>query len=71
MRAAPDDRVPEKRLRAANRRTAWTLAVIALVFFAGTIASRQLGPQAGLAAVGLALFAFVAFAIGRHLRRKP
>ena len=69
--AAPDDRFPERRLRAANRRTAWTLAVIAFVFFTGTIASRQLGPQAGLAAVGLAMFAFVVFAIARHLRRKP
>ena len=66
--ASPGDAA---RLRAANRRTAWALALIALVFFAGTLASRQLGPKYGLAAVGCAAFVFIVFAIGRHLRGKP
>jgi hypothetical protein len=68
--ATVDDRMQARRLRTANRRTAWALAAVALVFFVGSIASRELGPQAGLGAVGLAAFAFVVFAIGRHLRSK-
>jgi hypothetical protein len=56
--------------RARNRRTGWALAAIALVFFAGSIAARELGPQAGLAAIGLAMFAFVVLAIGSHLLRR-
>ena len=58
----------QRDLRARNRRTAIALALIALTFFGGTIAARELGPQAGLAAVGGAAFVFLVLAIGRHFR---
>ena len=61
--------IPPSKLRARNLRTAAALALVALVFFAGTIGARELGPQIGLAAVGCAAFVFLVFAIGRHLRR--
>lgn len=64
------DDATHAKLRARNLRTAGVLAAVALLFFAGTIASRELGPQLGLAAVGCAALAFIVFAIGRHLRRE-
>jgi len=57
------------RLRRANRRTALVLAVVAIVFFAGVIASRLVdSPLAGIAALGVAVLAFLGIAIGRNLR---
>jgi len=58
------------RLRASNLRTAIVLATIALVFFAGVIASKFMGGyDTGMAVVGFAIFLFLAFAIGRNLRK--
>ena len=63
------DDVSQSKLRARNLRTAAALALVALLFFVGTIAARELGPQIGLAAVGGGAFLFLVFAIGRHVRR--
>jgi K+-sensing histidine kinase KdpD len=63
----PDD---ERRLRAANLRTALVFASIALVFFVGIIASQWLGgPVVGVLVMGVAVLVFLAFAIGRSLRK--
>ena len=63
----PDDRA---RLRAANLRTAWVLATIAAVFFAGIIASKFLGtPSTAISVMGGAVLLFLVVAIGRNPRR--
>jgi putative Mn2+ efflux pump MntP len=60
----------EARIRAANVRTALVLASIALVFFGGVIAAKFMGGwTTGMAIVGGAVLIFLAFAIGRNLRR--
>ena len=59
-----------QRLRASNRRVAWTLASIAAVFFAGIIATRWMGGgTAGIGTMGAAVLLFLVVAIGRNLRR--
>jgi hypothetical protein len=68
MTHSPTGRDDARKLRAANLRTALVLASIALVFFVGVIASRFMGGYAtGMSVVGFGVFAFLAFAIGRHL----
>jgi hypothetical protein len=57
-------------VRANIRRTAWILASIAIVFFAGLFASRLIGDTSlGMTIVGAAVFFFLLFGIGRHLKR--
>jgi hypothetical protein len=59
-----------RRLRSANLRTALVFASIAVVFFVGIIASRFMGgPVTGIVVMGAAVLVFLAFAIGRNLRR--
>src|SRR5215470_8289966 len=59
-----------RRLRASNRRVAWTLASIAAVFFAGIIATRGLGGGTiGIGVMGSVVLLFLVIAIGRNLRR--
>jgi uncharacterized membrane protein len=59
-----------QRLRASNRRVAWTLASIAAVFFAGIIATRWVGGGAiGTGVMGVVVLLFLVVAIGRNLRR--
>jgi Na+/H+ antiporter NhaD/arsenite permease-like protein len=77
---ATHPRLPEKpaadaeaagRLRATNRRTALTLASIAVVFFFGIIASKFMGgPVTGIGVVGAAVLLYLVVAIGRNLRDK-
>ena len=56
------------RLRQANRRTALTAAVIAILFFVGVIAAQFIGDAAtGMAIVGGAALMFLVFAIARNL----
>jgi hypothetical protein len=58
------------RLRAANVRTAVVLATIAAVFFGGVIVAKFMGGwTTGMSIVGFAVFLFLAFAIGRNLRK--
>ncbi len=58
------------KLRAANVRTALVLLSIALLFFAGVIATRYVGGQdAGLAILGTGVLVFLSVAIGRNLRK--
>ena len=65
------DREAQRRLRAQNVRTALVLASIALVFFGGVIVAKFLGGwTVGMSVVGFGVFIFLAFAIGRNLRRK-
>jgi small neutral amino acid transporter SnatA (MarC family) len=67
-RSGPD---AADRLRAANRRTAFTLLAIAVVFFAGIIATKFLGgPATGIGVVGTAVLLYLVVAIGRNLRDK-
>jgi hypothetical protein len=56
------------RLRASNRRIAWTLASIAALFFAGIIATRWVGGRVGIGVMGTAVLLFLVIAIGRNLR---
>ena len=57
-----------ERLRRANRRTALTVAIIAILFFVGVIAAQFIGDAAtGLAIVGGAALMFLVLAIGRNL----
>jgi hypothetical protein len=66
--AAPDADA-QARLRASNRRTALTLASIAIVFFIGIIASKFMGGYAtGVGVVGAAVLLYLVVAIGRNLR---
>jgi len=58
-----------QRVRASNRRVAWTLASIAAVFFAGIIATRWLGGGTiGIGVMGTVVLLFLVVAIGRNLR---
>ena len=62
---------PASRLRASNRRTAFVLAAIATLFFAGIIGSKFIGGQAtGIGVVGAGVLLFLVVAIGRNLRDK-
>ena len=66
----PDADAPA-RLRAANRRTALTLASIAIVFFVGIIAAKFMGgPATGIGVLGSAVLLYLVVAIGRNLRGK-
>ena len=59
----------EQRLRASNRRTAWVLAAIAAIFFAGIIATRWMGGGAvGIGIMSIVVLLFLVVAIGRNLR---
>jgi hypothetical protein len=58
------------RLRSSNRTTALVLASIAVIFFAGIIATRFMGgPVIGIGVVGTAVLLYLVVAIGRNLRR--
>jgi hypothetical protein len=57
-------------VRANIRRTAWILASVAVVFFAGVLASRLVGDASlAMTLIGGSVFAFLLFGIGRHLKR--
>ena len=59
-----------RRLRASNRKVAWTLSSIAVVFFGGIIATRWVGGGTiGIGVMGTAVLLFLLIAIGRNLRR--
>jgi hypothetical protein len=59
------------RLRAQNRRTAFVLISIAIVFFVGIIATKFMGgPATGIGVVGSAVLLYLIVAIGRNLRSK-
>jgi len=63
-------RSDDARIRATNVRTALVLASIALVFFGGVIAAKFMGGWTiGMGVVGAAVLIFLAFAIGRNLKR--
>jgi len=67
---APTSRRDDPAVRASMRRTAWILASIAVVFFAGLFASRLIGDASlAMTIVGAAVFCFLLFGIGRHLKR--
>ena len=54
--------------KAANRRTAFALFSVAIVFFAGIIATRFVGESTtGIGIMGGAVLLFLVFAIGRNL----
>ena len=56
--------------RTANRRTAWVLASIAVVFFVGVILAQYAGsPSVGIAVLGFAILGFLIVAIGRNVRK--
>jgi Na+/proline symporter len=58
------------RLRHANLRTALAIALIAVLFFVGVIASQFVGNSAvGMSVVAAAVLVFLAVAIGRNLRK--
>jgi protein-S-isoprenylcysteine O-methyltransferase Ste14 len=58
------------RLRQANLRTAMAVALVAVLFFVGVIAAQFVGDAAiGMTAVAAAVLLFLAFAIGRNLRK--
>jgi hypothetical protein len=66
----PASRRDDPAVRANIRRTAWVLATIAVVFFAGVFASRLIGDASlAMTVIGGSVFAFLLFGIGRHLRR--
>ena len=68
--ATPAKRIDDPAVRANVRRTAWILASIAVVFFAGLFASRLIGDTSlAMTVVGAAVFFFLLFGIGRHLRK--
>jgi hypothetical protein len=51
-------------------RTALGVAAIAALFFVGVIAAQFVGDSAtGMSVVAAAVLLFLAFAIGRHLRK--
>ena len=65
--ASPRD---DPAVRANIRRTAWILASIAVVFFAGLFASRLVGDMSlAMTILGASVFFFLLFGIGRHLKR--
>ena len=56
--------------KAANMRTALVFASIAAVFFVGVIVAHVYGgPLVGAGVMGAAVLLFLAFAIGRSLRK--
>ena len=56
--------------KAANMRTALVFASIAAVFFVGVIVAHAFGgPLVGAGVMGAAVLLFLAFAIGRSLRK--
>ncbi len=58
------------RLRAANLRTALAVGAIAVLFFVGVIAAQFVGNgMVGMSVVSAAVLLFLAFAIGRNLRK--
>ena len=60
----------ERRLKAANRRTALLLLAIAVIFFVGIFATRLIdSPALGTGIVGGAVLLYLIVAIGRHLRK--
>ena len=60
----------DTRLRSANLRTALAITAIAVLFFFGVIAAQFVGSTAtGMSVVGAAVLLFLAFAIGRNLRK--
>jgi len=62
----PDD----PRRKSANLRTALVFASIAIVFFAGIIATKWIGgPTIGIGVMAGAVVLFLVFAIGRNLRK--
>lgn len=70
----PQDQVdtvnPTTARRKANLRTALVFASIAAVFFVGVIVVHAIGgPVVGVAVMGAAVLLFLAFAIGRSLRK--
>ena len=65
-----DKPVDGARLRSANLRTALAIGAIAVLFFVGVIAAQFVGNTAtGMSVVGAAVLLFLAFAIGRNLRK--
>jgi len=71
--AMPANSMPDAaaRIRTSNRRTALTLASIAVVFFFGIIATKFMGgPATGIGVVGSAVLLYLVVAIGRNLRDK-
>jgi hypothetical protein len=67
---APASRRDDPAVRANVRRTAWILASIAVVFFVGLFASRLVGDTSlAMTIIGAAVFFFLLFGIGRHLKR--
>ena len=71
MAADLSPKVPDAaRLRRANLRTALAVAAIAVLFFFGVIAAQFAGNTAtGMSVVAGAVLVFLAFAIGRNLRK--
>jgi len=74
MHAMPTNALPKAdeaaRRRSANLRTALVFASIAVVFFFGIIATKFMGgPTVGIGVMGAAVLLFLAFAIGRNLRK--
>ena len=66
----PSQPAAGSRQRAANVRTAASLAAIALVFFVGIIVAEAVGgPLVAMGVIGSAVFLFLLVAIGRNLRR--
>ncbi len=60
-----------ERRKAANLRTALAFASIAATFFVGIVAARLIGgPVIGIGVMSAAVVLFLAFAIGRSLRKK-
>jgi hypothetical protein len=56
--------------RAASRRTALVLALIAVVFFVGVILAQYAGSSSvGIAVLGFAILGFLVVAIGRNVRK--
>ena len=57
-------------LRAANRRPALAVTLIAVLFFVGVIAAQFVGDTAvGMSVVAAAVLLYLALAIGRNLRK--
>ena len=57
-----------ERRKAANRRTAFALLSVAVVFFAGIIATHFVDePMTGIGIMGGAVLLFLVLAIGRNL----
>ncbi len=71
MAADLSPRTPDgARLRSANLRTAFAVGAIAVLFFVGVIAAQFLGnTMFGMSVVSAAVLLFLAFAIGRNLRK--